>query len=216
MDIDLKTNDIGKLCVDCGHICSSLSQCKKYQDFNIIVEHARAMAKLRHYLKQTTPYFRGKSSYFSDVPSGIFEEKCFFQGMKWNTRFCTITFDPKKFSVNELTQPIKLHNYTLNCIADLKHLFSKNIILIREYHKSGVPHYHLNYECASVHEHAHLILRLRYYFSKDLKNKRCIHDRYFNDGGIQYMRKSNESFIYFSIFNPPAPENENPLLIKFE
>lgn len=200
-----------KLCQDCGHICDSLAQCKKYQDFNIVVENYKQMVKLRKHIQNICPHFRGKTSFFSDSISGKFAWNYLNSVQNWNTRFCTITFDPKKFSANELSQPIKLHNYVLNALFELKSLFSKNIILIREYHKTGIPHYHLNYQCGDVHAHAHLLIRLRYYFAKTLKNKRCIHDRYFNEGGKQYMSKSND--IYYCFRDYVEPEN---LIIGFE
>lgn len=191
------------LCPDCHHICDSLATCHKYQDFNLVVEQYKVMLSLRKNIQIMAPNFRGKTTFFLDVPSGKFEEKLFFEGMNWNTRFLTITFDPKKFGPNELSQPSRLHNYVLNALFELRNLFSKNIILIREFHKSGIPHYHMNYQCNDICSHAHLLIRLRYYFAKTLKNKRCIHDRYFNEGGKAYIMKTNKSFFTFAHWQEP-------------
>ena len=189
------------LCKDCGHICINLRNCLKLQDFNTIVDNAHAMALLRKNIKNCVPEFRGKSSFFSDVPSGRFDEKP-INKLEWfpmlRGRFMTITFDPKKFSPNELSQPSKLHNYILNILWELRFLFSKNIILVREFHKSGIPHYHLNYECKGVMEHATLILRMRYYCANNLNNRHCIHDRPANDGAKEYLTKSAPSYFFYT------------------
>ena len=191
------------LCQDCGHVCINLTNCLKYQDFNLIVENARTMAMLRKNIKHCVPEFKGKSSFLSDVPSGRFTEKPINQTPKLVGRFMTITFDPKKFSPNELSQPSKLHNYILNALWELRFLFSKNIFLVREFHRTGIPHYHMNYECHGVLEHATLILRMKYYFSNNLNNKYCIHDRTANDGALAYLTKSATSYFLYSQPNGP-------------
>lgn len=194
-------------CIECRTYCSSFTECKTMQAFNVIVDNAHAMAQLRKNIKGIIPNFRGKSSFFSDIPSGEFVENSLNSVVNWNQRFLTITFDPRKFSTNELTQPIKLHNYVLNALWELRFVFCKNIILIREFHKSGIPHYHLNYSCATPLDHACLLLRLKYYFAKDLRNRNCIHDRYFNNGGIEYMKKANYNYWTYAEFLPEAEQN---------
>lgn len=194
---------IPTLCPDCGHLCDGLATCLKYQEFNIVIENHNAMLKLQKFIKITVPEFRGKKRFLSDDPSGKYHEKPFSTGSTCNQRFMTITFDPRKFSMNELSQPNLLHKYVLNALYELRNLFSKNIILVREYHKSGIPHYHMNYSTSSVLSHACLILRMRYYFAKSLNNRTAIHDRMFNDGGMAYMKKSNLMFFSFNQWQEP-------------
>jgi len=197
-------------------MCINLTNCLKLQDFNTIVDNARQMALLRKNIKNCVPEFRGKSSFFSDIPSGRFDEKSIKNIDSLPTlrgRFMTITFDPKKFSPNELSQPSKLHNYILNILWELRFLFSKNIILVREFHKSGIPHYHMNYECKGVMEHATLILRMRYYCANNLNNRHCIHDRPANDGAKQYLTKSAQSYFFYS--QPNGPYDNVHLEINF-
>lgn len=193
-------------CHECRTHCATFIECQKMQDFNMIVENAHSMSKLRKYITSIIPHFKGKSSFFLDGISGNFVEKSLNHDMNWNQRFLTITFDPRKFSANELSQPLKLHNYILNALYEIKFVFQKNIILIREFHKSGIPHYHLNYSCATPLDHACLILRLKYYFAKDLRNRNCIHDRYFNNGGITYMKKANTTYWAYAQYQPEAVE----------
>lgn len=192
------------LCKDCNHVCDNLVTCLKYQDFNVLLDNHHAMVKLQKFIKLSVPEFRGKKQFLSEDISGKFEQNNAFHRFNgWRTRFMTITFDPKKFSINELSQPKVLHNYILNSLYELRHLFSKNIILVREYHKSGIPHYHMNYECADIHAHMCLLLRMRYYFAKTLQNRSAIHDRMFNEGGKAYLMKSNDVFISFKEWHPP-------------
>jgi len=196
------------LCKDCNHLCDNLTTCLKYQDFNVLLDNHHAMVKLQKFIKMAVPDFRGKKSFLSDDPSGKFHENVFKKGinpMTWNQRFMTITFDPRKFSINELSQPKVLHKYMLNALWELRNLFSKNIILVREYHKSGIPHYHLNYSCHDIHAHMCLLLRMRYYFAKSLQNRSAMHDRMFNDGGVEYMTKSATTYFIFlpSEWHPP-------------
>lgn len=187
---------IPKVCPDCQTVCLSLVECLKQQDFNLIVDDARQIAKLKKHIKSTVPHFKGLKKWLSSNPEG-FGLHDFSEIKEWRSRFLTITFSPKKFSFNELTQPQKLINYALNCIYSLKNLFKDNPYIVVEYHKSGIPHIHLNYSCVSVLEHSTLILRLQYYFAENLRNKKCIHDRMFNDGGINYIQKSNKQYYTF-------------------
>ena len=187
---------IPNLCPDCGHVCVSLTQCLKQQEFNIIVEDARALNKLRSHIKKAVPHFKGIKKWLIE---SVDEE---YQTLPWGDvvhqyRFLTITFDPKKFTFNELTQPIKLITYAKNALRDLKNLFKKKPLIIIEYHKTGIPHLHINYECNSPLEHATLILRLKYFFSESLRNKKCIHDRMANETCINYMKKANDTYFTF-------------------
>lgn len=166
------------------------------QEFNIIVEDSKAIHKLRKHIKKAVPHFKGiKKWLVEDVDTDFQVHK--LDGIKYQYRFLTITFDPRKFTFNELTQPIKLIRYAKNALKDLENLFKGKPIIIVEYHKSGVPHLHINYECEGPLEHATLILRLRYFFSESLKNKSCIHDRMANEGCIQYMKKANTEYFTF-------------------
>lgn len=195
-------------CPDCNHNCHSHNECLKMQDFNVIVENAQAIAKLKKHISASVPDFKGSKKMLV-TPNNNFQSRMLDWIKDYNYRFITITFDPKKFSFNELTQPDLLHNYVLNVLWELRTLFSHNIILIREFHVSGIPHYHLNYSCGTPLEHASLILRLRYYFASSLKNRKCIHDRVFNEGGKQYMAKSNKSFYEFKRFEKPLEINSS-------
>lgn len=187
------------LCKDCGHICDSLTNCLKYQDFNVIVENAQAMAKLKKHISVSAPEFKGNNKWFSEELKDKFVVQKFDISTNYQYRFATITFDPKKFTLNQLTQPILLVRYALNAIYDLRYLFKDKPIIVIEYHKSGIPHIHMNYTVNGPMEHATLILRLAYYFAKDLRNKKCIHDRIFNEGGQQYIKKSNTEYYTFKI-----------------
>jgi len=180
------------------------------QDFNVVVENAQAIAKLKKHISASVPDFKGSKKMLTKVNDN-FEEQC-FPAPSYNYRFITITFDPKKFSFNELTQPELLHNYVLNVLWELRTLFSHNIILIREFHVSGIPHYHLNYSCQTPLDHSSLILRLRYYFANSLKNRKCIHDRVFNEGGKQYMEKSNKTYFKYKIFEKPLEINSSLII----
>lgn len=191
---------VPELCKDCGHVCVSLSQCLKQQEFNILVDDAKALTKLRNHIKYAVPHFKGVKQWLIKEIDGAYITKSFneLSASDFRLRFLTITFDPRKFTFNELTQPIKLINYAKNALYDLKNLFREKPLIIIEYHKSGIPHIHVNYSCATPLEHATLILRLRYFFSESLKNRKCIHDRMFNLGGIIYMKKANETFYTFA------------------
>lgn len=201
------------LCQDCGTIsCTNLETCTKIQEFNLVVDNAKAIAKLKKWIQTTVPDFKGQKMWLKPAPQEFTTRiwcDCNLLGCnnKWNNRFITITFDPKKFSFNELTQPDLLHNYVLNALWNLRNLFATNIKLVREYHKSGIPHYHLNYTCPDVASHATLKLRLRYYFTNTLKNTKAIHDRMFNDLGKQYIKKANTTFITFKYFEQKISSN---------
>jgi hypothetical protein len=187
------------LCKECFTICTSHAMCLRMQDFNLIVSNAQAMAKLKKTIKISAPQFTGRKEWFESNPYSNFVERKFDESTEWKSRFITITFDPRKFTLNQLTQPVKLLHYAFNALNDLKFVFSKNIIAVVEYHKSGIPHIHLNYEVKGPLEHATVILRLRYYFSKDLRNRRAIHDRVFNEGGTQYIKKSNQTYLEYRL-----------------
>lgn len=194
------------VCPECNHECNSLNECVKYKTFNLLVEDARKIAKLKKWIKSSVAHFKGKNSWFVvDNPNYNIVP------IQWDEnyyRFMTITFDPKKFSFRELADPNKLHNYVQNAIWDVKDLFKGNILLIREYHKSGVPHYHLCYNTYDTDTLNHLKLRMRYYFSAHLKNHKCIHDRVFNEGGKTYVRKANHMCWRFSGGEAPIPPRE--------
>lgn len=186
------------LCPDCGHICDSHAMCLKYQDFNLIVENAKKIAELKKYIKISAPHYKGnKQKWFSQDFRKNFEEVQFSQNTEYFYRFMTLTFDPRKFSFDELTSPEKLLNYVFNSIYDLKNLFEKNPIIVIEYHKSGIPHIHMNYSVRGPFEHSCLMLRLKYYLAKDLRNRHAVNDRIFNEGGIKYLQKSNTTYFRF-------------------
>lgn len=197
------TSVMTSLCKDCGHICNSLANCLKYQDFNVIVENAQAMAKLKKHIQHSAPEFKGNTRWFSEEVKDKFTSVNFDISTNYQYRFATITFAPDKFTLNQLTQPILLVRYALNAIYDLRYLFKENPIIVVEYHKSGIPHIHMNYSVGGPMEHATLLLRLRYYFAKDLRNKKCIHDRVFNEGGQTYIKKSNNNYYTFKVFEKP-------------
>ena len=170
------------------------------QDFNIIVENAQAIAKLKKHIKVSAPHFKGNNKWFTQDLSGLFVKRQFDNTIEWQHRFATITFDPKRFTENQLSQPLLLINYGLNAIYDLRNLFKHNPIIIIEYHKSGIPHFHINYSCDTLLEHATLMLRMKYYFAKDLRTKAAIHDRVFNEHGHDYMQKSNTAYYQFKLW----------------
>lgn len=170
------------------------------QDFNIVVENAKKMAELKKHIKYTVPHFKGIKKWLTESVSEKYVSKGFNNEMKWNYRFMTLTFDPKKFSKNELSQPIQCITYALNAIYDVRHLFTANPIVVIEYHKSGIPHVHFNYSVKGPLEHATLILRMRYFFAQDLRNTKAVHDRIFNEGGIAYITKSNTDYYTFKIW----------------
>jgi len=193
-------------CPQCKHECTSLNVCIKYQEFNELVEQARAIVALKKHIKMCIPHFQGKQSWLKYNPKYEYKELLLsdLNPIDYNYRFMTLTFDPAKFSYNELTQPEKLHNYMLNALYDIRHLFTRNIILVREYHKSGVPHYHLNYTTHDTNTLIHLKLRMQYYLAKSLRNKFAVHDRIFNAGGIEYLKKANDT--YFAFMTPPGED----------
>lgn len=186
-----------KPCADCKHNCISHNECLRYQDFNKLVSDAQKIAQLKKHIKIAVPQFKGNKEWLHSEPNG-FESRPWTDDMKWNGRFVTITFSPKKFTFNELTQPKKLINYALNAIYSLKNLLETKPYLVIEYHKSGIPHIHMNYTPKDELCLMTFLLRLQYYFAENLRNKRCIHDRIFNDGGITYIKKSNDFYITFN------------------
>lgn len=177
------------------------------QDFNIIVENAKTIAALRKHIQVSAPQFKGISKWFDQPLEDKYVIKQFDSSTLFKYRFITITFDPHKFTLNQLTQPVSLIRYALNALYDLRYLFKDNPIIVVEYHKSGIPHLHINYNINTPLEHATLLLRLRYYFSKDLRNKRCIHDRIFNEGGQSYIQKSNQQYYTFNIMEKPLEKS---------
>lgn len=209
---EVPVSKVSKRCNDCFNLCRSLNECLRLQEFNLVVEQANAISKLKRVI-QCTPTYKGSQKFFEKPPNNVFREREFSESTQYYTRFMTITFDPKKFTFNQLTQPELLKNYVFNAIYNLYKLFKGNIRLIFEYHKSGILHTHLNYEAWDIHCHAHILLRLRYYFSKTLKNKSCIHDRIFNDGGIKYLQKSNKTyyeFNWYAVNQGPYPDAPLP------
>lgn len=190
------------ICPDCNHGCTSLAECLRYQDFNLIVENAQAVSKLKKQIGKTCPEYKGKNpNWFKNepvLPSMSFDDYKTMPASNFGGRFATITFDPKKFSANELTNPKALTNFIANALLDLKPFYSK-CYLVYELTKHGIVHAHINYTCDTVLDHTTFMLRLKYYFAKDLRNKHCIHDRMFNDGGIIYMVKP-ESKLFKEIF----------------
>ena len=189
---------IPKVCKECFTLCFSHDNCLKNQDFNLIVEQGKAIAKLKQNITSTVPHFKGIKKWLKKNVDEYYSSFAFSE-FKQQQRFLTITYDPRKFSFNELTQPVLLINYLKNVLLDLQNLFKEKPNIIIEYHKTGIPHCHINYTCNSVLEHATLILRLRYYFSESLRNKKCIHDRMANENCYNYMIKANAE--YFSIKN---------------
>lgn len=173
------------------------------QDFQIIVEDAKRMAQLKKHIKLTAPHFKGKTWMFYQDTSGLFVERKFDTSTNWQYRFMTITCDQIKFTLYQLSQPKLIITYFFNCLYELRNLFKENPIVIIEYHKSGIPHFHINYSVNGPLELATLKLRFRYYFAKDLRNKAAVHDRIFNEGGPQYMQKSNTTYYQFKVWEKP-------------
>lgn len=194
-------------CDFCGIDCANFSECNKRHMFNMIIENAEAMARLKKSIKCTTPTFKGKTQWFTQDISDRFIKMQFGPGTQWQYRFLTVTFDYRRFTLDQLTKPQELLNYFQNVIYDLRDLFSRNPIIILEYHKNGVPHFHLNYECEDPMKLTTLILRLRYYFQKDLRNNRPIHDRIFNEGGQTYMQKANTTYFQFKLWEKPLEKS---------
>lgn len=190
-------------CPECHHECKSLNECNNYQKFNLVVLDAKKIAQIRKSIPKAVTNFKGNSKWFNDEhgTGGRFESVKFSSHTEYKYRFMTITFDPKKFSFKELANFEKLHNYVLNALYELREYFDGNIILVREYHNSGLPHYHLNYSCHDQFLHHHIVFRMKYYFQAHLNNKHCIHDRIFNAGGQEYIKKTNSNYIRFCEFD---------------
>lgn len=185
------------LCKDCRHLCQSHAECLRYQDFNILVDDAQAIAKLKKDIKSAVPEYKGKNKQWFDKVPLFMEDKskhlsydayAKLPTTEYGGRFATITFDPKKFSLKELIDPQKLINFIGNALEELKPFYTK-CYLTYELTKMGIVHAHINYTCDSLITQTTFILRLKYYFAKDLRNRHAIHDRIFNDGGITYMSK---------------------------
>jgi len=189
---------IPQICKDCGHACKSHAECLKLQDWNIVIEDARQLAKLRKHIKINTPDYKGKSpelmedkdnTFLRDENKKLSYER-YRQLSEHGYRFTTITFDPKKFGFEFMTNPKKQLNFIVNVLEKLKPLFTKCYAII-ELHKSKVLHCHINYTCPDVMTWATLQLRLKYYFAYDLRNKHAIDDRIFNSIGLDYMTKED-------------------------
>lgn len=183
-------------CPDCNHECKSLVECNNYQKFNNVVLDAKQIARIRKSIPMATKDFKGVKGWLIQDPP-LYEVCKFKNDTEWKYRFMTITFDPKKFSFKELCDIHSLTRYTMHALYSIKDYFDGNIILIREYHNSGVPHFHLNYSVPDQFCHNHVLLRMKYYFQQHLNNKHCIHDRIFNEGGKQYMQKANLDYYKF-------------------
>lgn len=173
------------------------------QEFQIIVNDAKRMARIKKDIKQSAPHFKGNKEWFRKDISGKFVERQFDNSIDWQYRFLTVTIDPRKFTLAQLANPKCLIKYFFNAINDLRYLFKDNPNIIIEYQKNSIPHFHINYTVNGQLELATLKLRMQYYFSKDLRNQYCVHDRIFNEGGHQYMQKSNKTYFQFSDFKKP-------------
>jgi len=192
-------------CGDCKQECKNLNECHAYQNFNNMVLDAKKVAAIRKSIPKAVPEFKGSKKWFNDATVGAqYDTGVFNTTVEWKYRFMTITFDPKKFSFKELAHFDKLHNYVLSALLEIREYFDGNIILVREFHKSGLPHYHLNYSCPDQFTQHHVLFRMKYYFQQHLNNKHCIHDRIFNEGGKQYIKKVNMTYIKYYEF-----ENNN-------
>lgn len=196
-------SDVSGSCSFCGTDCKSFSQCKKQEEWNQIVYNAQQLAKLKKHIEVAAPTFKGNMKWFNTDISGLFVERMFDTSTNYHYRFMTITFDPKKFTFNQLTDVPGLLRYFFNCIYNLKNLFKENPIIILEFHKSGIPHFHMNYSVNGPLELNTLILRMQYYFSKDLRTKHAIHDRIFNEYGQKYMQKANTKYYQFKVWEKP-------------
>lgn len=195
------------LCKECLSNCKSFAECKKIQ-FKNYVQQEQERIKTKAVLNAKglpNIAFSGKKDYMKPVHNENYKQVQFDENTPWGNRFITITFDPNKFGANFLSQPQTCKNYVFNVLNELKPLFDK-MVFVFETHKSGIIHAHLSYKVKSADtdvdeaqlELATLKLRLKYYFSKSLKNKKCIHDRIFNEGGKQYMTKTNKSYYKFA------------------
>lgn len=196
-----------RICQDCKTDCQSFAECKNTQFKNYAIAESLKLKEKNKLKTVGLPdiKFNGKTKYMEPVNNDNFEKLSFENTTPpWGYRFITITFDPVKFGANFLSQPQVCKNYIFNVLTELEPLFGK-FMLIFEYHKSGILHAHISYTVKSAEtdedeallEHSTLKIRLLYYFSKSLRNKKAIHDRMFNEGGKKYMTKSN---IYYYIF----------------
>lgn len=207
---------IPELCKDCGHTCRNHADCLKLQDWNIVIDDARQYAKLRNQIKIRVPDYKGKNpelfsapkvdSFYNDGNRALTFQQ-YIDLPEHGYRFTTITFDPKKFGFKTLCNPGKCVNFIVNVLEELKPLYTK-CYLIFELHKSGIVHAHINYTCQTTLDWATFQLRLKYYFANDLRNKHAIHDRIFNNIGLNYMVKE-DSKLFKRIFTvyPNAPQN---------
>lgn len=210
---------IPEICKDCGHTCKNHADCLKLQDWNIVIDDARQLARLRQHIKINTPDYKGKNKELMDPKDGTFFSDGnnsllftdYLQLPEHGYRFTTITFDPKKFGFEFMTNPKKQLNFIINVLELLKPLFTKCYLIV-ELHKSKVLHAHINYSCPDLLTWATLQLRLKYYFAYDLRNKHAIHDRIFNQIGLNYMVK-DESKLFKRIFtvvsNGPKRQVQN-------
>lgn len=188
-------------CPECNHQCNSLNQCLKFKEFNDVVAQAKRIVALKKYITLSVPHFKGKTKWLNNpIVYQQYVLQSWSSEMQWKYRFMTITFDPKKFSFNELTSPNQLENYILSALNEVKHLLRGNIILVREYHKSGIPHYHMNYDTYDSDTLEHLKLRMKYYFASSLRNTKAVHDRIFNAEGVGYIQKYAKQ--YYEFINP--------------
>jgi len=185
-------------CIDCNQDCSSHTECLAYQNFNNVVLDAKAVAKLRKSIPKATPHFKGLKGWLKEYDHSQWMLANFKDDTDYKYRFMTITFDPKKFSFKELANAPYLHSYVMNALLSIKSYFDGNIILVREYHANGIPHYHMNYSASDQVNHNHILIRMKYYFQQHLNNRHCIHDRIFNDGGKKYITKTNKTYYRFN------------------
>lgn len=157
----------------------------------MLVENAKLIANMKKHIKNTVSEFKGKKYWFQNNVDCYYETVAFTPETPIYSRFMTITFDPKKFSFNELSQPDMLMRYFKNALFEVRHLIVGKPVIVAEFMKSGVLHFHMNYQCDSLFDHQHFKMRMKFYFALNLRNEYCIHDRHFNDGGNIYIRKSN-------------------------
>ena len=173
-------------CTACKTWCVTFNECKLMQGFQQLITDYK---KHKNIGIEYAPVFNGKKQYLTRYNDEF--ERIAFADMQqpYGYRFVTITCDPKKFTFNEISKPDLLYNYLFNVISELKYLFVTNPVIIMEYTKKGVPHFHMTYTCAEPAHSAGVLLRLRYYFASSMQNRYCIHDRIFNNGGKEYLQK---------------------------
>ena len=142
---------IPKICPDCKHLCRNHSECLKYQDWNLVIDDAQSIAKLKKTIKSATPTFKGKDKqWFDKVPLFMenksqhisYDSYAKLKQDEYGYRFTTITFDPKKFSLKELINPQALVNYIGNALEELRPFYSK-CYLTYELTKLGIVHAHI-------------------------------------------------------------------------